>query len=187
MDEAAQHFLASAGGPIDEHRDFARRQPFGQRQHRQAFRICGDRRTRRGHAGDQRAECGLTAGVAINQGKTAHTLAIQAGGVLLARRLQRDAGALRRCGRRFVGTPQMHGAVVGHGRDDTHYPVDQRCMVTRGLRREGQPFALRQRFAGHRFGLRVHVFGPLGLTILLGHFWRVNDQGAGNLRPRINP
>ena len=53
VDEAAEHFLAGAGGAVYQHRDFAGGKPFGQREDREAFGIGGNRRA--GQGGGRRA------------------------------------------------------------------------------------------------------------------------------------
>ncbi|KPH64466.1 hypothetical protein ADT71_11335 [Novosphingobium sp. ST904] len=67
VDEAAEHFLAGAGRPVDEHGNVAVRQTVSQGENRDALGIGGDRFVRRSHGGEQHGERRLAHGVGVSQ------------------------------------------------------------------------------------------------------------------------
>ena len=141
VDEAAEHFFAGAGGASDQHRDFALRDTFRQRQHREGLRVGRDRAAGAARCGDQR---GLRRG------------AVGIGIVQRERRLAGRTAFADQCGRRATFEPDrsaVRGARSGSRRRYTGRRlacVDQRdgrfagCPVTQIAQHCSRPAQQRQ-------------------------------------------
>ncbi len=127
VDKAAEHFLARTCGAVDQHRNVAGGNPFGQGQHRQAFGIGRHRIARRHGAGDQGGQGSLARTVIIAQRVTV------TGGAF--------TGAAFYC--RMAGADKPHRPGQRNGHDLCR--IEQENRRQRAGRADGRPGALNQR------------------------------------------
>ncbi len=134
MDKAAEHFLAGAGRPVNQDGDVADGQAIGQRKHRKALGIGGDRLTRTGHRGQGHRQGRFAGRVGVADDRAARIAADRR-----ASAQQRDLALATDRGSTRVRVHQRDAALADQRRRDRAGALDQQAMLARNIVCDPEP------------------------------------------------